>query len=440
MSSLHSDLTSLLAGGEEVRASRLPAASRAMGRAMQLREAALLFFCDPLPAECALVMALSRREWKELSRWLDTSGLALYFLDRLCELNMSGSLPADVAGRLKQNLSNNSQRIEFMIAESASIQSAFQKAGVSYAVLKGFSLWPVSVPRLELRSQLDLDFLVSEESADQARQILEEAGYRLRASDGRNLDFSAGEEKGMSLKSMYEAGRVRSAELHIESVPVGQASLLSRTEKLRFRGLDMPVLPALDLFLGQGLHLYKHVCSQFARAAHLIEFRRHVIARHDEVHFWQALERQCAAHPQARIRLGVVLLLITRVMGRFAPEALTCWTVDQLPPAVQLWVDRYGSRIALAGFPGTKLYLLLEQELEASGLPRKRSLRHALLPRRLPQSIAVAVPGESLRACVDRHLKQFRFNLLRLRFSSLEGIRFCFESMIWKRAKGRLTQ
>jgi hypothetical protein len=409
-----------------------------MSRAMQLRDAALLFFCDPLPSECARITTLSLREWQDLLRWLDTSGLALYFLDRLCELNMSSLLPQDVIGRLRQNLSDNAKRIAFMIAESASLQVAFQKAGVSYAVLKGFSLWPISVPRIELRSQLDLDFLVAQESAVAARQILEEAGYQLRASDDKNLDFSANEGSTTSLKTMYETGRVRTAELHIESVAAGQTSLLTRIDCLRFHGLTMPALSPLDLFLGQGLHLYKHLCSQFVRAAHLIEFRRHVIARHDDAHFWHALERQCAAQPQVGIRLGVVLLLIARVMGPFAPGALTRWTVDPLPLAVHLWVDRYGPRIALAGFPGTKLYLLLEQELEALGVPRKHSLRHALLPRRLPQPISVAVPGESLRAQVNRHFRQFQFNLLRLRFSCVEGIRYGYESMLWKREKGRL--
>ena len=400
----------------------------------------MLLFCDPLPAECTRLTHLSEREWKELLLWLDTSGLALYLLDRLCELGRTDLLPPVVLRRLSRNLADNAKRIEFMIAESASIQAAFQKAGLSYAVLKGFSLWPVSVPKLALRSQLDMDFLIAQQDADEARTILEAAGYRLRANDGRNLDFSADEGKRTSLKTMYEAGRIRSAELHIESVPAGHASLLSRTETMRFHGFAMPVLPPLDLFLGQGLHLYKHLCSQFVRAAHLIEFRRHVIARHDESVFWQELQARCSAQPQTCIRLGVVVLLLTRVMGRFAPEDLTCWTVDQLPAAARLWVERYGHRIALASFPGTKLYLLLEQELEAAGLSARHSLRHALLPHRLPQPIAYAVPGEGLRARIDRHLQQFQFNLFRLRFSVCEGLRFLHESTRWKRMRNRLTK
>jgi hypothetical protein len=231
MPSLQSDSSGLLADvtvdTAGTRTASRATSSRPMPRAMQLREAALLLFCDPLPVECARLTHLSEREWKELLLWLDTSGLALYLLDRLRELDRVDLLPAHVRGRLTQNLADNAKRIEFMIAELASIQADFQRTGVSYAVLKGFSLWPVSVPKIELRSQLDMDFLIAEQDADQARTILEQAGYRLRANDGRNLDFNADEGKRTSLKTMYEAGRIRSAELHIESVPPGHPSLLS---------------------------------------------------------------------------------------------------------------------------------------------------------------------------------------------------------------------
>src|ERR1700690_4434109 len=62
----------------------------------QLREAVLLFFCDPLPMEHARLKSLSLREWKRLLHWLDISGVALYFLDRIMELELCELLPAMV--------------------------------------------------------------------------------------------------------------------------------------------------------------------------------------------------------------------------------------------------------------------------------------------------------------------------------------------------------
>jgi hypothetical protein len=138
-------------------------------------------------------------------------------------------------------------------------------------------------------------------------------------------------------------------------------------------------------------------------------------------------------NPRAPFALGVITLLITRVMGEFAPDALTSWTVDKLPPRVRLWVELYGQRAALASFPGNKLYLLLQQELASSGVPSKRSLRQALLPLSLPPLIVHAQNHETLRMCARRYSAQLRFVLFRLRFHAVQGLSYLRESARWRR-------
>src|SRR5580704_2134147 len=284
---------------------------RTLNRAQQLRRSVLLVFCESSPAGYSLLLGLTHKEWQDLLHWLDTSGLALYFFDRMRELNLLEILPPPIFARLKENLTDNSERIDAMIAESVSIQRRFQEAHVSYAVLKGFSLAPISVPKLQLRSQLDLDFLVSEESAGEARRVLEETGYRLRAISGRSWEFKADENRTSGMKGLYKAGMSRSAELHLETLKEGGASLLSRSQSISFHGVSMPVLSPVDLFLGQGLHLYKHLCSEFSRVAHVIEFRRHVIARRHDNAFWNSLKQQVAGEPGTCTRLGIVIHLIS---------------------------------------------------------------------------------------------------------------------------------
>jgi hypothetical protein len=414
--------------------------SRSLSRVQQMREAVLLTFCDPVPAEYMRLLHLSRGDWQHLLYWLDTSGLALYFLDRLRELGLLEMLPLHVLARLQQNLTENSERIDQMIVESIAIQHRFQNAGLSYAVLKGFSLWPISVPKLELRSQLDLDFLVTEQGAVEARRILEDFGYRLNIMSGRTWEFKANEGRISGMKGLYRAGMCRAAELHLEPVGAGHTSLLSRTQKLCFHGVCMPILSPVDLFLGQGLHLYKHLCGEFSRAAHLMEFRRHVIARHGDDVFWSTLQEQVAGDSGIAMRLGIATLLISRVMGKFAPVALTRWTVDQLPPAASLWVDMYGHRMALASFPGSKLYLLLQKELEAAGLPAKRPMQQALLPRRLPPAITHRVAGETLLDSMKRYRRELYFIFFRLHFHTWGGVRFLREQILWRQYKNGLSQ
>ena len=100
----------------------------------------------------------------------------------------------------------------------------------------------------------------------------------------------------------------------------------------------------------------------------------------------------------AAIALGVVTLLITHVMGSFAPWSFANWTVDRLPGCARLWVELYGEQIVLASFPGSKLYLLLQKGLATAGVPARRSMRQALLPLSFHISQASTVPA-SVRLC-----------------------------------------
>jgi hypothetical protein len=289
-----------------------------------------------------------------------------------------------------------------------------------------------------LRSQLDLDFLVAEESAREARRLLENRGYHLRAISGRSWEFKKDEMPGTSLKDLYKDVPCRSVELHIEPRVTG-SSLLARAEMREFRGISMPVLSSADLLLGQGMHAFKHVCSEFSRTAHLIEFRRHIIAHGDVPAFWSELRARADEGPRAAVALGVITLLIAHVMGDFAPASLTSWTVDCLPACARLWVQIYGERTMFASFPGTKLYLLLQKELATSGIPAKRSLRRALLPLSLPPLIVHATPNETLSTRLRRYRSQLYFILFRLRFHTVEGSRYLRESFRWQQRMNGVT-
>jgi Uncharacterised nucleotidyltransferase len=394
-----------------------------LSRHKRIREALLLTFCDPIPKECLRLCLLTPAEWQRALQWLDVSGLALYFLDRVDRENLSSLLPEPVIARLRQNLADNTVRTAALIADWTSIQRSFQNAGLSFATLKGFSLGPPSVPRLELRSQVDLDFLVAEASAHEARRILEARGLHLRAISGRSWEFAAHDAVHMSLRDLYRATPHRFVELHVESA-ASPAPLLQRVEMRRLHGLCVPVLDPVDLFLGQGLHIFKHLSGEFTRVAHILEFRRHVMARSADSAFWLRLRTRAEADHRHPIGLGVVVLIITRLMGDFAPAAFTGWTVDRLTPAVHRWIERCGHDAVFAGSPGTKLYLLLQEALASAGIPAKRPTLQALFPRRLPAAALNPPPLESLAARLRRRRHRLRIILIRARFHLVEGFRY----------------
>jgi len=237
------------------------------------------------------------------------------------------------------------------------------------------------------------------------------------------------------LKDIYKDLHSYAVELHVDSSAPRKLSPLERLEWRQMHGMSMPLLSPIDLMLGQGLHAFKHICGESSRTAHLLEFRRHVLNRREDNAFWRGLQAAAENHPRASLGLGVVTLLITRVMGDFAPEELTKWTVDGLSRPVRLWVEMYGHRIALGSYPGNKLYLLLQRELEFVGVPRKRSRHQALLPSRLPSPVIRAFPNEALSIRIRRYSMHLQLILERLHFHIVEGLRFALESRRWKRMK-----
>jgi len=391
----------------------------------------LLSFCDPDPAISVLLHDLSPKEWKGLMRWLDISGLALYFLDRMTELDWRSLLPFGVVKRLQQNLEDNRERTVGMITESVEIQRLFQSAGITYAVLKGFSLSPNAVPKAELRHQFDLDLLISPQSVAAARDVLEQRGYRLYAVSGRSWEFKIAAAR-TPMQDFYKNMPGRSVELHLETSRPEDESVLRRLDFSSLANISMPVLPPGDLFLAQGLHVYKHVTTEFSRASHLLEFRQHVLIRYDDSEFWQQVRLRAEATPTAAFRLGLVTTLITHVMGEFAPPALARWTLDPLPQFARIWVERYGRRIALQDYPGSKLYLLLQRELESGSLASRRSLRQVLLPSRMPPPVILAVKGETVASRVGRYQLQIQSLMLRSRFHIVEGARYLWEVYRWR--------
>lgn len=409
-----------------------PMSSESSGRFLRTREAVLRAFCDPIPEESSLLFRLSSREWKRLLRWLDTSGLALYLLDRLNELGMVRQLPEWVRDRLEQNCRDNAERTRSQIAECNAIHLEFQRAHLSYAIVKGLSFWPKAAPKLHLRSQLDIDFLMAESCAPHARRILEERGYLLQAISGRTWEFKTTSAAAPSIGDLYKAGGRRSVELHLEARSAERRALLDRAETLNLEGICVPILPPAERLLGHGMHLYKHVMSEFIRAAHMIEFRRHVIACRSDEFLWSEVRSLAGEDPKMSWGLGIVTLLAERLTGTFAPRALTHWTVDRLPAAVRAWVDIYGARSVLARFPGSKLYLLAQSALECSGIPRKRSIGHTLVPLRLPPPIVTPSSRSGLLARALCSCHQLSYILFRLRFHVVEGARYAWEAIRWR--------
>jgi Uncharacterised nucleotidyltransferase len=383
---------------------------------------------------------ITPRRWRSLLRWMDYHGLALYFFDRLVVIRQSSLLPVEIRSEFERRLDENTARTRSMIAESIVIQREFQKVNLWYALLKGASLSPSSTPRPELRLQFDLDFLVADEDLEATHRILLNLGYRLYAVQGRHWEFKRNERPLMGLKELYRDTDSWRVELHGEPTGPKSSGVLDRLEWREIGGFAMPTLSPVDLFIGQGIHAYKHICTQFCRAAYLVEFRRHVLFRFGDGEFWAAVERRVNGNPQACLKLGIVIALTEKVMGEFAPQALKRWTVATLSPSIRLWIEMYGSHSVFESFPGTKLYLLLEEALRERGLTGKRTIPQSLVPSCVPPLLFKGNPREGMNVWLKRYCVQFGLLLSRLYFHFVEGIRFAREIRRWRHRLSQVTQ
>jgi hypothetical protein len=254
----------------------------------------------------------------------------------------------------------------------------------------------------ELRNEPCLEFLVDESSASEAREILEQAGYGIDAMTGETWRFKKDETQELG----------QTVVLHIETVRADRRSVLSRREDREIEGVIMPVLAPADLFLRQGMHVFQEACSSFLRASHLLEFYRNVCAHGDDPNFWSEVRGLAEEDPTVVLGLGVVLQLIESVMHGEIPSKLAVWTMLRLPAGVQRWIAIYGLNCVYGTPPGTKLYLLLQRELEKAGM---------VFPRPQRQNL------------------QFRSMLPRLRFHVVQGPTYAWASYRWRQYRNELA-
>jgi hypothetical protein len=375
------------------------------------------------------------RAWKDLYRWLDASGLAIYFLQRLSALGLEEAIPGQVLDRLKQNATDNRHKTAQMLEEFVRINRQFQKAGLSYANLKGFTLVPAACPDATLRCQFDLDFLIDRDDIHRCQTALGELDYTLVATGANVQEFKAGGDQLPSVRDLYKPKPQRSVEVHLSECV---DKTRHRTDPLDRRclttidGSEYPVLADCDKFVGLALHLFKHLNAEWTRTSWIFEFGNLIDFHAANQSLWQDIERQVANDPQLKIAIGTSTLMAERVFGTHLPGTLTT-LVHALPSAVRLWVERYRDDVIFAEFPGTKLYLLLQEAIAKGNAAGIRNRREKLLPLHLPSRVIVSSGSESPADKLSQIVSSVSYFLFRLRFHISQGLTYLVEVSRWKR-------
>jgi hypothetical protein len=389
------------------------------------------------PAELGLAR-FPLSAWTETYRWLDASGLALYFLDRVKRLQLESALPPAVLQRLERNLADNRERSADTFAEFVRINRAFTAAGVTFVNVKGISLVPYACEDPALRLQLDHDFLIEMRQVQSCAVTLAALGYTLTGVSGSVWEFKSGAAFMPSLDTLYRTKPQRSVEVHfsVERPPIEIAAQREWTE---WEGFSFPVLSSADRFIAQAVHVLKHVRGEWTRLSWLLEFRHSVLHWKDDRGFWQQVREQAGADKEVCTAIGAAIVLATTAFGSFAPEHLASWTIDALDPRMRLWLDHYGREAIMANYPGTKLYLL-QPELATPGKASAATKRRRLIPLHKAPSVVHGAGAHGFRSRMHGWSAQMDFVAFRLRFHVTAGWRYALEAPRWRKVLAEAPQ
>lgn len=394
----------------------------------------------------------SAREWRGALGWLDRSGLALYFWQRLRTDHALGRVPSEVAAELEQRRHENEMRVDAMRDTFAAVNRGFEAANVRYAVLKGFSLVPEYCPEASLRAQADLDYLIGGESLERAQRVLSDQGYSLKKRNGDEFCYWMPSEVPTTCRQQYSPKTQWTVELHLSVweqryLPmrgVVAEDFFESVTLQEWNGVRFPCLAPPEMFLAQVLHAFKHVLDGWIQLSWLLEIGT-FISRHRESTVWAELVPWVEREPLIAEAIGIVCQTAADVFEVPLPPLIEQWS-RQVLPAARLWLQRYSRefmfeklpRVEASLFSPAKLVFFLKEQYIADPQIRRDLQGRLLLPWRRLRRLGERSPNPRITAR-EEAVRKIRWLAFIVLYHLGANCRYFWELLRWRRITTRIS-
>jgi hypothetical protein len=389
----------------------------------------------------------SRRDWERSFTWLSLSGIALTFWDRLQKFGAEDAVPRPVGAALAANLADHRRRVAAMKQEFDSLNLQFERAGIAYAVWKGFALIPDYCPDAGLRPTYDYDYLISEGDLDSAQDVLEAAGYVRKLVRGTQHSFDFAPPNFPARLSpapggVYAASLPRKVELHLKlwDEDAFRISLrlperpLDRRLRRTWQGLHFYALAEEDAFVFQTLHAFQHILHNWCRLGWLREIAYFIEQRSTDASFWKKLCGRLEGNERLAEIVALVISLATGLFHAALPAPIKDELLGAMRGPIALWVEHYGLGSALDNFSENKYALFLYREFARDEAAWRQIRRTRLLPLHRPNRVAgAAAPAASVP--LPASWRQGWYVAERLIHHLVNGSGYAWESARWDRLR-----
>jgi hypothetical protein len=310
---------------------------------------------------------LSALDWSEVLRMAEYHGVLPFAARNLIELGRG--LPPEVERSLRSAYETSLRRSLWFAAELARIMQHFERRQLRAVPYKGPVLAQSVYRDFGLRSFSDLDFLISPEQFELAKQALAEIGYRPAADltpDVERFWLRTGYERSFDSAAGKNLVEVQWALLpHFYAVDLRVQALVARAGKTVMGEREVPCLSPEDSLLVLCLHAAKHLWTRLIWLSDIAETLRSYSGA-QTIDYSLAFSR-ARALGIARI-LGVSFWLVENVLRAEIPKRAE--EMIAADPRVPVLGSKFAERLARGAtydFESTEYFRLILKLREQRG-------------------------------------------------------------------------